>query len=123
MTRNSGSGLLLGIVENGVARAFAEEFAALLGKVADKVATLHARASDPNGDGFSSRVASTVRGHLTIGLKNQPKGFPQVAPGFSQSPSLGVHAGDFFDVGDVPPVTFLDHRCEFPSHFLPQSRL
>jgi len=116
MTRNGGSCLLLGIMENGMARSFAKEFAALLDKVPQKLAMLHALALDPHRNGFASRVRSTGSGQLTVSLKNQTKGFPQVAPGFGQRPALGVHTRDFLDIGDVPTPALLDYRRKFLLH-------
>jgi hypothetical protein len=122
MTRNSGSGLLLGIVENGVPRSFAKKFTSLVDKVPHQLATLHALASDPHRNGLSPHIASADGCQLTVGLKNQTKGFPQVASGFGQSPALGVHTRDFLDIGDVPPVPLLNDRCEFALHFHPWLR-
>ena len=78
-----------------MARSFAEKLAALLGKVPDKFATLHARASDPHRDRFSPCVAGTGCGQLTVGLKNQPEGLPEITPGFGQRPPLRVGAREF----------------------------
>ena len=104
-------------MEHGVTRAFAEKFAALLGEVPHKLATLHERASDPHRDGFSPCVSGASR-QLPVGLENQPEGLPEIASGFGQRSALGVHAGDFFHIGHVPSPALLDDRREFSVHVI-----
>ncbi|MBI4164589.1 MAG: hypothetical protein HY508_02515 [Acidobacteria bacterium] len=81
-----------------------------------KLATLHARASDPHRDGFAASIASAGCGQLAVGLKNEAKRFPQVAPSFGKRSPLRVDAGYFLYVGDVPPVPFLNDSREFSLH-------
>jgi hypothetical protein len=116
MARDGGSCILFGVVENGVAGTFAEQLAALLGKVPQKLTTLHRPGSDPYGDGLSPRIAGSRRRQLAVGLENQSEGFLQIAASFGERPSLGVHARDFFHVGDVPPVSLFDHRGKLACH-------
>jgi hypothetical protein len=107
-------------MEHGVTRAFAEKFAALLGEVPHKLATLHERASDPHRDGFSPCVSGASR-QLSVGLENQPEGLPEIAPGFGQSPPLRVGARNFLYIGHIPSPALLNDRREFSLHVIPSS--
>jgi hypothetical protein len=103
-------------MEDGMTRAFAKEFAAMLGKVPRKLATLHAPASDPHRNGLSSRVVSTRRCQLAIGFENQPEGLPKIPPDFGQGSPLGIHPRHFLNVGNIPSPALLNHRRKFSFH-------
>ena len=62
-----------------------------------------------NGDGdrlFDGAFAVDSVGQGSIGFQNQPQGFFQIPLGFSQRPSLGIDAGNFLHVADVPRAVF-----------------
>ena len=87
------------------------------GKMAQKVASLHAPSSDLDGDGFSSSgAADTPLGKFTINLENIVKGFFEIPPHFGESLSLSIDTRNFFYPGDIPSPALLNHGGEFAVH-------
>jgi hypothetical protein len=119
MARDSGSCFLLAINKDGMTGSLPKEFATLLGKVAQELAALHAPASDPHRNTFSSRVSSICPSQFAIGLENQSKGLPKVAPGLGKGATLGIRPWDFFHIGHVPSPALLNYCCELPLHVNP----
>lgn len=119
-----------------MAPAFTKQFASVLLKVRQQLAAFHGRKSSSCGglvnvlssghvqrtgrclgyERFSHHSASAgfAGGEPAVGGEDESERFLQVVAGFSKGAPLGVYAGDFFDVSDVPPSPLLNHsgkRC------------
>jgi hypothetical protein len=98
------------VVQDRVAATLTKDDAAGGRQVTQQIAAFYPPRSHLNRDGLAPGGAGTMPlGECAVSLEDHGEGFLQIAPRFLQCPALGVDAGNFFNVGNVPTPALLVH--------------